>query len=121
MGQNNSSKESTIGKIYKCPNCQKTFPSETLTKEVNQHMVSCSNISQTKSSFLSNLFGKNSINNSKIKVSKEKDKNSINKNSPQTFQVKAAKKKPYKQIDRIIIDLVSNDDNQTNSNYFIPY
>lgn len=67
MGQNNSSKESTIGKIYKCPNCQKTFPSETLTKEVNQHMVSCSNISQTKSSFLSNLFGKNSINNSKIK------------------------------------------------------
>ena len=67
MGQNSPSKESIIGKLYKCPNCQKTFPSETLTKEVNQHMVSCSNISQTKTSFLSNLFGKNSINDSKIK------------------------------------------------------
>jgi hypothetical protein len=67
MGQSSHSKESTIGKLYKCPNCQKTFPSETLTKEVNQHMVSCSNISQTKTSFLSNLFGKNSINDSKIK------------------------------------------------------
>ena len=67
MGQNSPSKESIIGKLYKCPNCQKIFPSETLTKEVNQHMVSCSNISQTKTSFLSNLFGKNSINDSKIK------------------------------------------------------
>ena len=67
MGQSSSSKESTIGKIYKCPNCQKTFPAETLTKEVNQHMVSCSNISESKNSFLSNLFGKNSINDSKIK------------------------------------------------------
>ena len=67
MGQSSSSKESIIGKFYKCPNCQKIFPSETLTKEVNQHMVSCSNISQTKTSFLSNLFGKNSINDSKIK------------------------------------------------------
>ena len=67
MGQSNSSKESTIGKVYKCPNCQKTFPAETLTKEVNQHMVSCSNISESKNSFLSNLFGKNSINDSKIK------------------------------------------------------
>ena len=67
MGQSSSSKESIIGKFYKCPNCQKIFPSETLTKEVNQHMVSCSNISQTKVSFLSNLFGKNSINDSKIK------------------------------------------------------
>lgn len=67
MGQSSSSKESTIGKVYKCPNCQKTFPAETLTKEVNQHMVSCSNISESKNSFLSNLFGKNSINDSKIK------------------------------------------------------
>ena len=57
------------------------------------------------------------INNPKIKVSKEKDKNSINKNSAQTFQAKPFNKKPYKHIDRIIIDLVSNDDNQTNSNY----
>ena len=67
MGQSSSSKESTIGKVYKCPNCQKTFPAETLTKEVNQHMVSCSNISESKNTFLSNLFGKNSINDSKIK------------------------------------------------------
>ena len=67
MGQSSSSKESKIGKVYKCPNCQKTFPAETLTKEVNQHMVSCSNISESKNSFLSNLFGKNSINDSKIK------------------------------------------------------
>jgi len=67
MGQSSSSKESTIGKVYKCPNCQKSFPPETLTKEVNQHMVSCSNVSQNKSSFLSNLFGKSSINDSKIK------------------------------------------------------
>lgn len=67
MGQSSSSKESTIGKVYKCPNCQKTFPAETLTKEVNQHMVSCSNITESKNSFLSNLFGKNSINDSKIK------------------------------------------------------
>ena len=67
MGQSSSFKESTIGKLYKCPNCQKTFPAETLTKEVNKHMVSCSKISESKNSFLSNLFGKNSINDSKIK------------------------------------------------------
>ena len=56
-------------------------------------------------------------NNQKIKVSKEKDQNSINKNSAQTFQAKPANKKNYKHIDRIIIDLVSNDNNQINSNY----
>ena len=67
MGQSSSLKESTIGKLYKCPNCQRTFPAETLTKEVNKHMVSCSKISESKNSFLSNLFGKNSINDSKIK------------------------------------------------------
>ena len=55
--------------------------------------------------------------NLKIKVSKEKDKNSLNKNSAQTFQSKPANKKNFKHINRIIIYLVSNDDNQTNSNY----
>ena len=57
------------------------------------------------------------INNQKIKISKEKEQNSINKNSAQTFQAKHINKKNNKYIDRIIIDLVSNDDNQTNSNY----
>ena len=69
MGQSNSnSQESTIGKSYKCPHCEQKFPPETPSKTVNEHMISCSKVSQNKSSFFNLLkIGNTSINPSKIK------------------------------------------------------
>ena len=95
---------------------------ENKTKATEKNSRNMGGIKMTQYSSVDNKdFGQiknfSKINNSRIKVSKEKDKNSINKNSAQTFQPKPVNKKTYKHIDRIIIDLVSNDDNQTNSNY----
>ena len=42
--KNTNSQESTIGKSYKCPNCEKIFPAETLSKSVNEHIFSFSKI-----------------------------------------------------------------------------
>ena len=68
MGQNNSSQESIIGKSFKCPHCQQIFPSETPTKSINQHMVTCSKTSHSKFSIWDFLkIGDSSINTSKIK------------------------------------------------------
>lgn len=111
----NNKNNKNLNNIKYSQNENKTKASDKNSR--NKSEVKVSHYSSVDTKGFSQLKNQAKLNNSKIKVSKEKDKNSINKNSPQTFQVKAAKKKPYKQIDRIIIDLVSNDDNQTNSNY----
>ena len=103
-------------------NDNKFSQNENKTKDIEKNSRNMSRIKMPLYSSVDNKdFGQIKsqikINNPKIKVSKEKDKNSINKNRAQTFQAKPFNKKPYKHIDRIIIDLVSNDDNQTNSNY----
>ena len=68
MGQKDSkSQESTIGKEYKCPHCGESFPSETLSKSVNQHMISCSKTSQNKSFFSKLKLSNTPTNPSKIK------------------------------------------------------
>lgn len=66
MGQSESN-ESKIGKSFKCPHCQQTFPPDTLSKSVNQHMISCSKNSQKKSIFNKFKIGNSSTNPSKIK------------------------------------------------------
>ena len=65
--KNTNSQESTIGKSYKCPNCEKIFPAETLSKSVNEHMISCSKISKKKSLLNKLKIGNTSKNPSKIK------------------------------------------------------
>ena len=68
MGQKDSkSQESTIGKTYKCPHCQQSFTPETLSKKVNDHILSCSKISKDKSFFSKIRIANTSTNPSKIK------------------------------------------------------
>ena len=68
MGQKDSkSQESIIGKTYKCPHCQQSFPPETLSKSVNQHIISCSKTAVNKSFFNIIKIGNSSTNPSKIK------------------------------------------------------
>ena len=59
---------------------------------------------------------KNILRINNVNVSKDKDKNSSNKKNNYTYKAKQIKKKNIEYIDRIIIDLVTsnNEDNETN-------
>ena len=45
MGHKHSKLEAVIGTSYTCPSCQEVFKPDTLSKEVNEHIINCSHSS----------------------------------------------------------------------------
>ena len=42
MGHKHSKLEAVIGSSYTCPSCQEVFKPDTPSKEVNEHIINCS-------------------------------------------------------------------------------
>ena len=62
MGHKHSKLEAVIGTSYTCPSCQEVFKPDTLSKEVNEHIINCSHSSNLiKSNDLLSPFNLKSI------------------------------------------------------------
>ena len=75
MGHKHSKLEAVIGSSYTCPSCQEIFKPDTPSKEVNEHIINCSQTINTIDLF-------SPLNNTNTKSSKKKTVSNKTKLNP---------------------------------------